>query len=184
MCSPSPMTTTETVVPCLYWHNRYCLRPQARSRLPYDKLTGLIGFTLSHFGSHTPLPTLKSDLAASTPRLSTDCRLCFVGSGLPPLYAINAFWRSPEFCTSLIFQKGRLIRGKKSRKFWGQHGRNSRGARFWVQCPHGTLCESGTLRHQSIDTLKSASNSLAPGNTESSVSRTEFSVELRSSSLR
>ena len=32
--------------------------------------------------------------------------------------------------------------------------------------PDGTLCEPGTLRRQSIDTLKSASNSLAPGNTE------------------
>ncbi|WP_337388420.1 hypothetical protein, partial [Duodenibacillus massiliensis] len=44
--------------------------------------------------------------------------------------------------------------------------------------PDGTLCEPGTLRRQSIDTLKSASNSLAPGNTEGSVSRTEFSVKL------
>ena len=44
--------------------------------------------------------------------------------------------------------------------------------------PDGTLCESETLRHQSIDTLKSASNSLAPGNTEGSVSRTVFIVEL------
>ncbi len=48
-------------------------------------LTGLIGFTLSHYGSHTPLPTLKSGLAASTPRLSTDCWLDFVGRGLAPL---------------------------------------------------------------------------------------------------
>ena len=44
--------------------------------------------------------------------------------------------------------------------------------------PDGTLCEPGTLRRQSIDILKSASNSLAPGNTEGSVSRTEFSVKL------
>ena len=81
-----------------FTHSRCCLRPEARSRLPYYKFTGLIGFTLSHFGSHTPLPTLKSGLAASIPRLSTDCWLCFVGSGLTPLYAINAFWRTPQFC--------------------------------------------------------------------------------------
>ena len=47
-------------------------------------LTGLIGFTLSHCGSHTPLSTLKSDLTASTPRLSTGCWLGFTGGGVSP----------------------------------------------------------------------------------------------------
>ena len=41
-------------------------------------LTRLNRFTLSHCGSHTPMPTLKPNLAASAPRLSTGCplRLC------------------------------------------------------------------------------------------------------------
>ena len=47
-------------------------------------LTGLNRFTVSHCGSHTPMPTLKPHLAASAPRLSTDCSLRFVGQGLSP----------------------------------------------------------------------------------------------------
>jgi len=41
-------------------------------------LTGLNRFTLSHCGSHTPLPTLKPDLTTKAPRLCTGCplRLC------------------------------------------------------------------------------------------------------------
>ena len=44
--------------------------------------------------------------------------------------------------------------------------------------PDGTLCESGTLRRQSIGILKSAPSSRAPCKTEGSVNRTVFSVEL------
>ena len=41
---------------------------------------------LTHCGSHTPIPTLKPDLAASDPRLDTGRSLDFTGSGLPPDY--------------------------------------------------------------------------------------------------
>ena len=51
-------------------------------------LTGLYRFTLSHCGSRTPLPTLKPHLAASAPRLCTDCLLGFIGFGLSPNYII------------------------------------------------------------------------------------------------
>ena len=47
-------------------------------------ITGLNRFTISHCSSHTPMPTLNPPLAASAPRLSTDCSLRFVGQGLSP----------------------------------------------------------------------------------------------------
>lgn len=46
--------------------------------------TGLNRFTLSHCGSHTPLPTLESALTSWTPRLCTGCLLGFTGLGLSP----------------------------------------------------------------------------------------------------
>ena len=53
-------------------------------------LTGLNCFTLTHCSSHTPLPTLKPNLAASAPRLCTGCSLDFTGAGLSPTYISSA----------------------------------------------------------------------------------------------
>ena len=61
-----------------------CLRPGGGYRLPFYKLTRLNRFTLSHCGSCAPLPTLKPNLAASAPRLSTGCSLRFARCGLKP----------------------------------------------------------------------------------------------------
>ncbi|MFA5448720.1 MAG: hypothetical protein WC233_10640, partial [Sphaerochaeta sp.] len=53
-------------------------------------LTRLNHFNLTAYGSHTPLPTLKPDLTASAPRLSTGCWLSFTGQGVSPCYISNA----------------------------------------------------------------------------------------------
>ena len=67
-----------------------CLWCRRTPRLPLYILTGLNRFTLSHCGSHAPLPTLKPGLAASVPRLCTGCSLRFTGSGLSPNYISSA----------------------------------------------------------------------------------------------
>ena len=68
----------------------YCLRPKLEYRLPLVVLTRLNRFTLSHYGSRTPLSTLHAGLTASHARLSTGCLLGFAGSGLSPDYTIHA----------------------------------------------------------------------------------------------
>ena len=68
----------------------YCLRPKLEYRLPLVVLTRLNRFTLSHYGSRTPLSTLHAGLTASHARLSTGCLLGFAGSGLSPNYTIHA----------------------------------------------------------------------------------------------
>ena len=68
----------------------YCLRPKLGYRLPHNVLTRLNRFTLSHYGSRTPLSTLHAGLTASHARLSTGCLLGFAGSGLSPDYTIHA----------------------------------------------------------------------------------------------
>ena len=64
----------------------YCLRPKLEYRLPLVVLSRLNRFTLSHYGSRTPLSTLHAGLTASHARLSTGCLLGFAGSGLSPDY--------------------------------------------------------------------------------------------------
>lgn len=68
----------------------FCLRPKLGYRLPLVVLTRLNRFTLSHYGSRTPLSTLHAGLTASHARLSTGCLLGFAGSGLSPDYTIHA----------------------------------------------------------------------------------------------
>ena len=68
----------------------YCLRPKVEYRLPLVVLSRLNRFTLSHYGSRTPLSTLHAGLTASHARLSTGCLLGFAGSGLSPDYTIHA----------------------------------------------------------------------------------------------
>ena len=68
----------------------YCLRPKVEYRLPLVVLSRLNRFTLSHYGSRTPLSTLHAGLTASHARLSTGCLLGFSGSGLSPDYTIHA----------------------------------------------------------------------------------------------
>ena len=68
----------------------FCLRPKLGYRLPLVVLSRLNRFTLSHYGSRTPLPTLHAGLTASHARLSTGCLLGFAGSGLSPDYTIHA----------------------------------------------------------------------------------------------
>lgn len=68
----------------------YCLRLKVEYRLPLVVLSRLNRFTLSHYGSRTPLPTLHAGLTASHARLSTGCLLGFAGSGLSPDYTIHA----------------------------------------------------------------------------------------------
>ena len=68
----------------------FCLRPKLEYRLPLVVLTRLNRFTLSHYGSRTPLSTLHAGLTASHARLSTGCLLGFTGSGLSPDYTVHA----------------------------------------------------------------------------------------------
>ena len=60
-------------------------------------LTGLNHFTLSHCGSRTPMPTLKPNLTASAPRLSTGCSLNFAGQGISPCYITRTELAHPPF---------------------------------------------------------------------------------------
>lgn len=85
VCSPCPKTPVEPACPGLT-DTHCCLRHWRLSRLPLDALTRLTGFTLSHYGSHTSLPTLKPNLAIAAPRLCTDCLPGFVGAGVSPSY--------------------------------------------------------------------------------------------------
>lgn len=89
VCSPRSMTPVEIPFPRL---NGNKLLPAARrtTSASTSTLTGLNRFTLSHCGSHTPLPTLKPHLAVPAPRLSIDCLLNFIEMGLSPLYISSA----------------------------------------------------------------------------------------------
>lgn len=62
------------------------------------------GFTLSHYGSHTSLPTLKPGLAAKAPRLCTDCLPGFVRAGVSPAYTAYTELAHPLRC--LILRHG------------------------------------------------------------------------------
>ena len=64
----------------------YCLLPTQWHRLLLVTITRLNRFTLSHFGSHTPLSTLKSHVTISIPRLGTGCWLNFTRQASHLLY--------------------------------------------------------------------------------------------------
>lgn len=78
-----------------------CLRHRRMSRLPLYALTRLTGFTLSHYGSHTSLPTLKPNLTIAAPRLCTDCLPGFVGTGVSPTYTAHTELAHPLRCPIL-----------------------------------------------------------------------------------
>lgn len=59
-------------------------------------ITRLYHFTLSHFGSQTPLSTLKPNVTTLAPRLSTGCWLDFTGLGLSPNYILHAELAHPH----------------------------------------------------------------------------------------
>lgn len=52
-------------------------------------ISKLYSFTLSHFGSNVPLPTLTPDITTSEPRLGTGCWLGFTRWDSHPLYDIS-----------------------------------------------------------------------------------------------
>jgi hypothetical protein len=85
-----------------YRIRHYCLLRLETHRLPLSTITGLNRFTLSHCGSHTPMPTLKPHLAASAPRLGTDCLLRFVRSGLSPDYITHTELAHSTPCQSNV----------------------------------------------------------------------------------
>ena len=105
----------------------FCLRPKLEYRLPLVVLTRLNRFTLSHYGSRTPLSTLHAGLTASHARLSTGCLLGFAGSGLSPDYTIHAELAhnlrtlgaiAPSNFRTLKPQWGLSIRRVNLREYW------------------------------------------------------------------
>jgi len=100
VCSPCPKTPVEPAYPGLT-DTHCCLRHWRLSRLPLDALTRLTGFTLSHYGSHTSLPTLKPNLTIAAPRLCTDCLPGFVGAGVSPTYTAHTELAHPQRCPIL-----------------------------------------------------------------------------------
>ena len=71
--------------------------------------TGLSRFTLSHCGSHTPLPTLKPGLTASAPRLSTGCLPSFTGPGVSPGYTAHTEPAHPCFYYTTVISSPHLF---------------------------------------------------------------------------
>lgn len=90
----------EPAYPCMT-DTHCCLRHRRMSRLPLYALTRLTGFTLSHYGSHTSLPTLKPNLTIAAPRLCTDCLPGFVGTGVSPTYTAHTELAHPQRCPIL-----------------------------------------------------------------------------------
>ena len=67
------------------------------------------GFTLSHYGSRTPLPTLKPGLTTKAPRLCTDCLPGFVRIGVSPTYIACTELAHPLRCPILHTGKSKII---------------------------------------------------------------------------
>ena len=88
VCSPCSQTPADQVYSRLT-NKPYSLRLITEYRLPLNKLTRLNHFTLARYGSHTPLPTLKPNLAASAPRLCTGCLLGFTRSAYIRLFPLH-----------------------------------------------------------------------------------------------
>jgi len=109
VCSPCPKTPVEPAYPGLT-DTHCCLRHWRLSRLPLDALTRLTGFTLSHYGSHTSLPTLKPNLTIAAPRLCTDCLPGFVGAGVSPTYTAHTELAHPQRGPLPPMRKDKIIR--------------------------------------------------------------------------
>jgi DNA replication protein DnaC len=97
-----------TQYPCMT-DTHCCLRHRRMSRLPLYALTRLTGFTLSHYGSHTSLPTLKPNLTIAAPRLCTDCLPGFVGTGVSPTYTAHTELAHLLRCRYPPMGKSRII---------------------------------------------------------------------------
>ena len=100
VCSPCSQTPADQVYSCIT-NKPCCLRPYTGNRLPLNVLTRLNHFTLARYSSHTPLPTLKPNLAALAPRLCTGCLLGFTGSGL---IRLNSLHRTGARIFRLLFR--------------------------------------------------------------------------------
>ena len=98
----------EPAYPCMT-DTHCCLRHRRMSRLPLYALTRLTGFTLSHYGSHTSLPTLKPNLTIAAPRLCTDCLPGFVGTGVSPTYTAHTELAHLLRCTYPPMGKSSII---------------------------------------------------------------------------
>ena len=112
----------------------YCLRPKLEYRLPLVVLTRLNRFTLSHYGSRTPLSTLHAGLTASHARLSTGCLLGFAGSGLSPDYTIHAEL-AHNFRTLKPQRAPRRLYGfRRQRRYkkWRRRRRTSPAQRYYI----------------------------------------------------
>ena len=123
----------------------YCLRPKLEYRLPLVVLTRLNRFTLSHYGSRTPLSTLHAGLTASHARLSTGCLLGFAGSGLSPDYTIHAEL-AHNFRTLKPQRAPRRLYGfRRQRRYkkWRRRRRTSPAQRYYITPEGGALNPSG-----------------------------------------
>ena len=112
----------------------YCLRPKLEYRLPLVVLTRLNRFTLSHYGSRTPLSTLHAGLTASHARLSTGCLLGFAGSGLSPDYTIHAELAHNFRTLKPHRAPGRLYGFRRQRRYkkWRRRRRTSPAQRYYI----------------------------------------------------
>ena len=93
-------------------HDRYVLLPATVRRVSASTCSTYeagIGFTLSHYGSHTSLPTLKPDLTVWAPRLCTDCLPGFVRAGVSPTYTAYTELAHPQRCPALHMSKRRIM---------------------------------------------------------------------------
>ena len=85
-------------------HARYVLLPATVRKVSASTCSTYeagIGFTLSHYGSHTSLPTLKPYLTVWAPRLCTDCLPGFVRAGVSPTYTAYTELAHPQRCRIL-----------------------------------------------------------------------------------
>ena len=136
----------------------FCLRPKLGYQLPLVVLSRLNRFTLSHYGSRTPLSTLHAGLSASHARLSTGCSLGFAGSGLSPDYTIHAELAhnlrtlgaiAPSNFRTLKPQRGLFIRRlsgfRRQRRhlYWRRRRRTSPAQRYYITPEGGALNPSG-----------------------------------------
>ena len=125
----------------------YCLRPKLEYRLPLVVLTRLNRFTLSHYGSRTPLSTLHAGLTASHARLSTGCLLGFAGSGLSPDYTIHAElahnFRTLTPHRGLSIRRLYGFRLQRRHKKWRRRRRTSPAQRYYIPPEGGALNPSG-----------------------------------------
>ena len=96
-CSPCSSTPVGLILPRLFVR---MVLPAATvmASAPTFMLTRLNHFTLTHYGSHGFLPTLKPDLAASAPRLDNGSWLDLTVSGSHRLYSQRRTGAQPSPC--------------------------------------------------------------------------------------